>query len=120
VREHVERLTSVGFVSRTGISRLPDLRRYLRADAVRLDSLPAAAGRDRQRLAEVQVVDDEVTKWVASIPPARRDSPAAVEAIAEVRWMVEELRVSLFAQQLGTKHAISAKRIYRAMDTATL
>ena len=33
-----------------------------------------------------------------------------------MRWMVEELRVSLFAQQLGTRHAVSAKRIYRAMD----
>jgi len=120
VREHVERLTSAGFVSRSGVSRLGDLRRYLSADAVRLDSLPVGAGRDRQRLAEAQVVDDEVSKWVASLPAARRQSPAALDAIAEVRWMVEELRVSLFAQQLGTKHAVSAKRIYRAMDTAQL
>ena len=118
VREHVERLTAVGFVSRTGVERLGDLRRYLRADAVRLESLPAGAGRDQQRLADVQVVDDEVSKWVASLPAARRGSPAVVGAVAEVRWMVEELRVSLFAQQLGTRHAVSAKRIYRAMDTA--
>jgi ATP-dependent helicase HrpA len=44
--------------------------------------------------------------------------PSVVAAVTDVRWMVEELRVSLFAQQLGTKHAISAKRIFRAMDTA--
>ena len=118
VREHVERLTAVGFVSRTGVERLGDLRRYLRADAVRLDSLPAGAGRDRQRLAEVQVVTAEVAKWVGSLPVARRGSPTVIDAVADVEWMVEELRVSLFAQQLGTRHAVSAKRIYRAMDTA--
>jgi ATP-dependent helicase HrpA len=68
----------------------------------------------------VQVVADEVSKWVSSLPPGRRESPAVADAIAEVRWMVEELRVSLFAQQLGTRQAVSAKRIYRAMDTAQL
>jgi ATP-dependent helicase HrpA len=120
VREHVQRLTAAGFVSRTGVERLGDLRRYLRADAVRLDSLPAGAGRDRQRLAEVQVVADEVSTWVSSLPVGRRGSPTADDAVAEVRWMVEELRVSLFAQQLGTRQAVSAKRIYRAMDTAQL
>ena len=59
-------------------------------------------------------------KWVSSLPAGRRGSPAAVDAVAEVRWMMEELRVSLFAQQLGTRHAVSAKRIYRAVDTAQL
>jgi len=115
VREHVAALTRRGFVSSAGATRLPDLRRYLRADGVRLDSLPAGAARDRARLEEVQAVSAEVEKWVASLPAPRRADPFDAE-VAAVRWMVEELRVSLFAQQLGTKHAVSAKRIYRAMD----
>ncbi|HET9945820.1 MAG TPA: DUF3418 domain-containing protein, partial [Actinomycetes bacterium] len=115
VREHVAGLTRRGFVSATGVARLGDLRRYLRADGVRLDSLPAGAARDRARLDEVQAVMAEVDKWLAGLPAARREDPFDAE-VAAVRWMVEELRVSLFAQQLGTRHAVSAKRIYRAMD----
>jgi ATP-dependent helicase HrpA len=120
VRDHVAALTRRGFVSATGAGRLSDLRRYLRADGVRLDTLPAGAARDRARLEEVRAVTAEVEKWVSVLAAARRADPAAVEAdpeITAVRWMVEELRVSLFAQQLGTKHPVSAKRIYRAMDT---
>jgi ATP-dependent helicase HrpA len=115
VREHVAALTRRGFVSETGVPRLADLRRYLRADGVRLDSLPSGAARDRSRLDEVQAVTAEVQKWRAGLPAARRADPFDAE-VADVRWMVEELRVSLFAQQLGTRHAVSAKRIYRAMD----
>ena len=115
VREHVAALTRRGFVAETGAARLADLRRYLRADGVRLDSLPSGAARDRARLDEVQAVTAEVDKWLAGLPAARRQDPFDAE-VTGVRWMVEELRVSLFAQQLGTRQAVSAKRIFRAMD----
>ena len=112
VREQVARLVRPGFVTDVGRARLPDLRRYLRAVQVRLDALPHGAARDRARLAEVHVVQAEVDDWLRALPPARRDDPA----VRAVPWMVEELRVSLFAQQVGTPHPVSAKRIYKAMD----
>jgi ATP-dependent helicase HrpA len=63
-------------------------------------------------MAEVAAVQAEVDAWLAAMPPPRRDDPS----VRQVVWMVEELRVSLFAQQLGTPHPVSAKRIYKAMD----
>ena len=49
----------------------------------------------------------------AGRPPATRPDPAA---LAEIRWMLEELRVSYFAQSLGTAHPVSEKRVLRAID----
>jgi ATP-dependent helicase HrpA len=112
IRGQLARLVHPGFVTATGRDRLPHLRRYLRAVQVRLDALAQAPGRDRDRLAEVTAVQGELDAWLRSLPPSRRDDPG----VTAVRWMVEELRVSLFAQQLGTPHPVSAKRIYKAMD----
>ena len=113
IRGQLDRLVGPAFVTTTGRNRLRHLERYLRAVAVRLDDLTAGEiARDAARMAEVDVVEREVVRWLASLSPARRTDPA-VEA---VRWMVEELRVSLFAQRLGTPAPVSAKRIYRAMD----
>ena len=63
-------------------------------------------------MARVTAVRDEVDKALAGLPPARRDTDAA----RRVRWMVEELRVSLWAQGLGTAQPVSEQRIYRALD----
>ena len=82
----------------TGVDRLPDLLRYLTAMQRRLDALPGATGRDRERLARVEQVEQEHAAWLAGLRPERRDDPE----VRAVRWMLEELRVSLFAQQLGT------------------
>jgi ATP-dependent helicase HrpA len=62
----------------------------------------------------VHRVEQERASLLAALPPARRTDADVVE----LRWMLEELRVSLFAQQLGTPAPISEKRIYRAMDAA--
>jgi ATP-dependent helicase HrpA len=112
VRDQVARLVRPGFVTDTGRARLRDLHRYLRAVQLRLDALPNGAPRDQTRMAEVAAVQAEVDAWLAAMPPPRRDDPS----VRQVVWMVEELRVSLFAQQLGTPHPVSAKRIYKAMD----
>jgi ATP-dependent helicase HrpA len=113
VRGQVARLVRPGFVTQTGQPRLRDLRRYLRAVQVRLDALPNAVARDQARMAEVAAVQAEVDAWLAAMPPSRRDDPS----VRQVAWMVEELRVSLFAQQLGTPYPVSAKRIHKAMDS---
>jgi ATP-dependent helicase HrpA len=104
-----------GFVSETGLPRLPDLVRYLRAISRRLDTLASGPGRDAERTAVVHRVADAYQRAVAELPPARR-SAADVRA---VRWMIEELRVSLFAQVLGTPVPVSEKRIRAALDRLT-
>ena len=109
-------LVGPGFVTATGRRRLPDLRRYLAAANHRLDRLDRPTGdvlaRDAARMARVHAVQAELDAFVAGLPPGRRDS----DEVRQLRWMVEELRVSLFAQSLGTPYPISEQRIYRAMD----
>jgi ATP-dependent helicase HrpA len=105
-------LVGPGFVAATGRRRLPDLRRYLAAANHRLDRLAGDVARDAARMARVHAVQAELEAFVAGLPPGRRDS----DEVRQLRWMVEELRVSLFAQSLGTPYPVSEQRIYRAMD----
>ena len=100
------------FVSETGLRRLPDLARYLRAISRRLDTAAADPGRDAERMAVVREVTEAYQETVADLPPARRSGPD----VQAVRWMIEELRVSLFAQLLGTSGPVSEKRIHAALD----
>jgi ATP-dependent helicase HrpA len=101
-----------GFVSETGLRRLPDLVRYLRAISRRLDTVAEDPGRDAARMAAVHRVAGAYEQAVATMPAGRR-SAADVQA---VRWMIEELRVSLFAQVLGASGPVSEKRILAALD----
>jgi ATP-dependent helicase HrpA len=101
-----------GFVSETGLARLPDLVRYLRAISRRLDTMGENPGRDAERMAAVHRVTDAYQQAVERLP-AERHRDADVQA---VRWMIEELRVSLFAQVLGTPGPVSEKRILTALD----
>jgi ATP-dependent helicase HrpA len=107
-------LVHAGFVTEAGVGRLPDLQRYLRAMLLRLDKLPEDVGRDRGLQAQVAMATDEYETALADVRPGRRPSPA----LLEVRWMIEELRVSLFAQTLRTAYPVSAKRIHRAIVAA--
>jgi ATP-dependent helicase HrpA len=100
------------FVSETGLRRLPDLARYLRAISRRLDTAAADPGRDAGRMAIVRRVTEAYQQAIAGLPATQR-SGADVQA---VRWLIEELRVSLFAQLLGTSGPVSEKRIYAALD----
>jgi ATP-dependent helicase HrpA len=106
-------LTHPGFVSATGVERLPDVLRYLKAVERRLDKLPADPGRDRQRMQRVQRLEREYDQLLAALPV---DLEERVQDARQVRWMIEELRVSYFAQGLGTPFPISEERIERAMD----
>ena len=99
------------FISETGLRRLPDLVRYLRAISRRLEVAAESPGRDADRMAAVHRVMDAYQRAVGEIAPDRR-SGAGVQA---VRWMIEELRVSLFAQVLGTSGPVSEKRICAAI-----
>ncbi|WP_432836653.1 ATP-dependent RNA helicase HrpA [Dactylosporangium sp. CA-092794] len=108
MRTQLARLVYRGFVTETGWQRLPDLERYLRGIERRLDKLPTDPARDRERMLTVQEVQREYDQLVATM--------TMTPQLREIRWMIEELRVGLFAQALGTAYPVSDVRIYRAMD----
>jgi ATP-dependent helicase HrpA len=112
VRAQLGRLLPVGFVTATGASRLADLTRYVTAIGRRLDRLAQGVNADRDRMLRVHEVQQAYDDLVGSLSPAR----AAAEDVRDVARMIEELRVSLWAQQLGTARPVSEQRIYRAID----
>ncbi|GLW96496.1 ATP-dependent helicase [Microtetraspora sp. NBRC 16547] len=112
IKEQLDGLIHPGFVTTTGYTRLSDLHRYLRAVERRLQKLPDDPYRDREWMHRVHDVEDDYRDLLDRLKPAERDAPA----VREIRWMIEELRVSFFAQQLGTPAPISEKRIRKAMD----
>jgi ATP-dependent helicase HrpA len=112
VRAQLERLVRPGFVAATGLARLPDVERYLHAAARRLERLPDATAVDRDRMSAIHELERTYRERLSANPGAA--------GLREVPWMLEELRVSHFAQSLGTKGPISAKRIRRALDEATM
>jgi ATP-dependent helicase HrpA len=115
LRVQLDDLVYPGWVAATGRRRLPDVLRYLRAMVQRLDRLPGDLARDRQRMASVARVTDAWHRLLDLAPGSR--PPAA--ALTGIRWMLEELRVSYFAQTLGTPYPVSEKRILRAIDQLT-
>ncbi|MDT5018351.1 MAG: ATP-dependent helicase HrpA, partial [Mycobacterium sp.] len=112
IRAQLERLLPSGFVTATGAARLADLTRYLTAIGRRLDRLAHNLGADRERMQQVHAVTDAYEDLVGALSPAR----AAAADIRDIARMIEELRVSLWAQQLGTTGSVSEQRIYRAID----
>ncbi|MFJ1595073.1 ATP-dependent RNA helicase HrpA [Kitasatospora albolonga] len=112
VREQLARLVPPGFVTATGLRRLPDLMRYLVAADRRLQQMPTAVQRDTTRMAKVHEMQDEYA-WLLEQLPQGRPVP---QEVLDVRWMIEELRVSYFAHALGTAFPVSDKRIVKAID----
>lgn len=111
VKSQVGGLVFPGFVSRTGAARLPHLPRYLRGALERVKTLGDNPGRDRQRMTEFERASVVYAEAGGTIP-LPSDAPAAV---AHARWLLEEYRVSLFAQQLGTAEPVSLQRIQKAL-----
>ena len=113
VAAHGKTLLYEGFVSATPASALPHLARYLRAGAVRIEraaSSPGALARDLEDMDHVHQAEAEITATRQTLErrpyDARRDA-----ALTQARWMAEELRVSMFAQTLGTPNKVSMKRL---------
>ncbi|MEV6244612.1 ATP-dependent RNA helicase HrpA [Streptomyces sp. NPDC051742] len=114
VRAQLAWLMPAGFVTRTGLKRLPDLMRYLVAVDRRLQQMPAGVQRDTTRMEKVREMQDEYA-WLLEQLPKGRPVPSEV---TDIRWMIEELRVSYFAHALGTAYPVSDKRIVKAIDAA--
>ncbi len=111
VRAQLDGLVRPGFVADAGIARLPDLGRYLRGIAQRLDKGPANLAKDTASLEQVDAVEGRYADLLDGLRPAQR---AAAEVVA-IGWMIEELRVSLFAQTLGTAYTVSPQRVVKAI-----
>jgi ATP-dependent helicase HrpA len=112
VRGQLDRLMPPGFVTATGHAHLADLARYLTAIQRRLDRLPRAIKGDRERMQRAHAVQGAYDELVEELAGAR----ATAADVREIARQIEELRVSLWAQQLGTPRPVSEQRIYRAID----
>ncbi|MFE2938807.1 ATP-dependent RNA helicase HrpA [Streptomyces sp. NPDC059255] len=114
VRDQLAALVPAGFVTLTGLRRLPDLMRYLVAVDRRLQQMPTAVQRDTTRMEKVHEMRDEYAWLLEQLPRGRPVPPE----VLDIRWMIEELRVSYFAHALGTAYPVSDKRIVKAIDAA--
>lgn len=110
IKQQLDTLLFKGFVTAHGASRLDDIKRYLLALQKRLEKLPVDPQRDRLMMHEYQKAADAfqalLGKYAGKVVP---------EEVQAIRWMLEELKVSLFAQQLGTPYPISSKRVLLAV-----
>lgn len=104
---HLDALVFRGFLQQVPYRYLDDYPRYLKALDARAEKLSHAAGKDRQRIREMAAIHE---KWQER-STAAREAGRHDARLEEIRWMLEELRVSLFAQQIGTAYPISVKRI---------
>ncbi len=112
IRSQLATLVGPGFVAATGAAHLNDLTRYLTAICRRLERLPQAPAADRERMARVDAVQHAYGELLEVISPTR----AAAADVVDIARMIQEFRVSLWAQQLGTPRPVSEQRIYRAID----
>ena len=114
VKAQMENLVYPGFVAQTGYNQLVHLPRYLKAAQVRLTKLGPNLHRDNQLMLTVQDLEDSYDNAVKSLPAGT----IVPDALRRVNWMIEELRVSFFAQELGTAYTVSEKRIAKAQREA--
>ena len=114
VKAQMENLVYTGFVAKTGYDQLVHIPRYLKAAQVRLTKLGPNLHRDNQLMLTVQDLEDSYDNAVKSLPTGT----IVPDALRRVNWMIEELRVSFFAQELGTAYTVSEKRIAKAQREA--
>jgi ATP-dependent helicase HrpA len=110
IRTQLDRLVYPGFVTATGGHRLIDLIRYLKGILARLDKLPEDPWRDREKMRPIVALEAELNRLTGG-----RDRWTGDPDVDAVRWMIEELRVSVWAQALGTPAPVSEARVRRAL-----
>ncbi len=114
IRQQVQSLVRPGFLTHTPWKWLSEYPRYLHAIRLRIDKLKSGGLPKDRKLAEpIQAAWTVYQRHSAS---SNRNTPEAAERLEELRWMIEELRVSIFAQQLGTKISVSPKRVQSLAD----
>ncbi len=110
-RAQLGRLVRPGFVTSAGTHRLGDVARYVRGIERRLEKAPTDAVRDQQRQREVSAVERDYEALLRALRPSQ-----VTRRVVDAGWMIEELRMSLFAQALGSVGQVSAKRITKELD----
>jgi len=113
IQAQLQRLMPRRFVAATPWAQLQHLPRYLKGVVLRLDKQRADPARDAQRLAELRPVEQRYLRTLAE------RKGAADARLAEYRWLLEELRVSFFAQELRTPQPVSVKRLDKAWEQLT-
>jgi ATP-dependent helicase HrpA len=113
IKQHLDSLVYPNFVSEIGVERINDWQRYIEGIKRRLDKLPIDPIKDKLHQLNIEKVQEEYQRRLSQIPVGR-EIPMALQ---EVRWLLEELRISFFAQQLGTSMPISVKRIQNQLST---
>src|SRR3546814_12032272 len=111
MRGQLDRLVRRGFVSEAGPRQLREFPRYLAAIDRRRAQLEAQLGRDRQLMDQIGDLQEAFLNRLAALPEGRPPG----ESLRQVRWMLEEFRVSLWAQQLGTAPTVSDARVRQAL-----
>ena len=112
IKRQLSNLVYKGFVADSGYKRLADVYRYLLAIEKRIEKLMGNVAKDRQSMNIIEEVENQYEKWVNSLPQIVRSK----DSVINIRWMIEELRVNLFAQQLGTPYPISPKRVKQQIE----
>lgn len=112
IKAQMEGLIFKGFATECGWKKLADILRYMKAIERRMEKLPVDPNKDRLHMLKIESVVQEYKALLNKIPKGM----AVPESVKEIRWMIEELRVSYFAQQLGTPYPISDKRVKQAID----
>jgi ATP-dependent helicase HrpA len=112
MRAQVAGLIYPGFISDIGSRRLPDLVRYLNGIAIRIEKAPKELRRELDRMDTVHRVADDYAHVLGELGPDAKYR----DDVRAIRWMIEELRVSLFAQSLGAAIPVSEQRILTALD----
>ncbi|MCW2985682.1 MAG: hrpA [Conexibacter sp.] len=113
VAEQLGGLVYPGFIAASGAARLPDVVRYLRAADRRLERLPDVIAVDRDRMAAVRTLEAELRERTKAYRSNGRPAPAG---LVEAGWVLQELRVSQFAQALGVRGQVSAKRVRKLLE----
>lgn len=112
IKKQLSNLVYKGFVADSGYKRLADVYRYLLAIEKRIEKLMGNVTKDRQSMNIIEEVENQYEKWVNSLPQIVRSK----DSVINIRWMIQELRVNLFAQQLGTPYPISPKRVKQQIE----
>ncbi|MEK7424391.1 MAG: ATP-dependent RNA helicase HrpA [Actinomycetota bacterium] len=110
MRAQIRRLVRPGFVTATGAGRLPDVLRYLKGIEHRIDKLPEDPRRDQQRLRDVHALEARYSAFIG-----RLDRGQVTPAVIDLGWMLEELRIGVFAQTVGTSRPVSVQRVAKEL-----
>ena len=113
LRQRLQTLLAAGFATRTPWAQWPRLPIYLKAMTLRLEKYSSNPARDAAREADIQELEQ---MWQEKTDGLVKQGQPVSDDLAAFKWMIEELRVSLFAQELKTPYPVSVKRLFKEWD----